>query len=345
MTGNRGKTRLYQRLMPDSRLRGAERAVHRRFSFGKRIPLIFLLFLVLLLTGDRNWEKLNRTPRQDATAAIFYRPLPIPAPQRGQVAMSGLWEIVGSDPRLGGLSGLASQEGGLLAVSDAGALVRLPKPGEGTVATFRDLPSGPGSPYWKKFRDAESLTRDPAGRGWWVGFEFQHSLYLFDENWARALQRTSFPEERWAPNESLEVLVPEGSALLLIPETGTEVLRRAPAGRIEVVPLTGATGEPADAARLPDGRVVVLLRAVRPWGIANQLAWLVKAQAGYRLMPFATVPLGAFDNLEGVTAEQRPGGGTRLWLVTDNDFSTRRRTLLVAVDLPRARRPASSPRP
>jgi hypothetical protein len=80
--------------------------------------------------------------------------------------------------------------------------------------------------------------------------------------------------------------------------------------------------------------VIVLLRKVRPWGIVNQLAWLMKEDERYELRPLGIVPLGPFDNLEGVAAERRADGRTRLWLVTDNDFSERRRTLLIAVDVP-----------
>jgi hypothetical protein len=43
--------------------------------------------------------------------------------------------------------------------------------------------------------------------------------------------------------------------------------------------------------------------------------------------------LGPTDNVEGLTAEPLAGGRTRLWLMTDNDFSSQRRTLLIALDM------------
>lgn len=328
--------------MPDSQLKRGERPLQRRFSFGKRIILFFLLFSFVFMSGDRNWEKPNRTPGDLATVAVHFLPLERPRVSSGTIPLAGLWEVRASDPRLGGVSGMALDGKRLLAVTDDGAIISLPRPGEGRTATFRDLPAGPGPPFWKKYRDSESLAADPDGRGWWVGFEFQHSLYLFDPTFTRALHRVRFPEARWSPNESLESLIGTEGGLLLIPETGTEVLVRAANGRITTHGLRGAEGHPADAVRLPDGRMLVLLRSVRPWGIANRLAWLERRGADFGSRPFARLPLGAFDNVEGVAAEPGPQGRTRLWLMTDNDFSSRRRTLLMAVDLPPAR--AASPR-
>ena len=312
--------------------------MQRRFSFGKRIILIQLLFFaILLMSGDRNWDKPNRTPRDIATVPVRFEALPMPQRSAGSLPVAGAWEVRASDSRLGGVSGLALDGKRLLAVTDDGAIISLPRPGRGRTATFQDLPAGPGPPFWKKYRDSESLTRDPAGRGWWVGFEFQHSLFLFDDDFTRALHRIRFPQERWPSNESLEAVIGADGSLLLVPETGREVLVRAPDGTVSRHPLSGADGQhPADAVRLPDGRMPVTLRSVRPWGIGNRLAWLKRTSGGFRLEPFASLPLGRLDNVEGVAAEPGARGGTRLWLMTDNDFSSRRRTLLVAVDLPAA---------
>lgn len=333
VTGDRGKTRPLQRLMRDSRLKAAERPLQARFSFGKRILLITLAFSILLLSGDRNWEKPNRKPLPERTVAVRYIPLPRDEGGEGELKLSGLWRVEAEDPRLGGVSGLVATSDHLLAVTDSGSVIRLPRPGHGRVATIRDLPTGPGSPYWKKYRDAESLAPDPEGRGWWVGFEFQHSLYLYDRDLSRALHRTVFPETRWKPNKGIEALVSVMDGLLLIPETGREVLWRHE-GRLTTDPLPGADGAPADAVRLPDGRVLVLLRAVRPWGLTNRIALLRRQGASYALQSLGTLPLSAFDNVEGIAADARTDGGIRLWLMTDNDFSERRPTLLMTVDLP-----------
>jgi hypothetical protein len=63
------------------------------------------------------------------------------------------------------------------------------------------------------------------------------------------------------------------------------------------------------------------------------VAWLERSADGYRMRSWARLPLGQLDNVEGVAAEVLPGGATRLWLVTDNDFSSSRKTLLMTVVL------------
>jgi len=70
-------------------------------------------------------------------------------------------------------------------------------------------------------------------------------------------------------------------------------------------------------------------------GLEKGLAEAVQTRnGGLELKKLASLSLGPTANVEGITAEPRPGGGTRLWLVTDNDFRPRAPTLLVALDLP-----------
>jgi hypothetical protein len=106
---------------------------------------------------------------------------------------------------------------------------------------------------------------------------------------------------------------------------------------IEVSRRTGVSGGIADAALLPDGRVLVLVRKVGPFGIRNRIAMLSRTRDGYHLRPQRTVQVGPLVNLEAITAETLPSGATRLWLMSDNDFSTWRRTILLAIDLPKER--------
>ena len=104
-----------------------------------------------------------------------------------------------------------------------------------------------------------------------------------------------------------------------------------PAGAKATVPVSG------DPQAVDVGRhvgYVVGTDASTGEPVTRTSVALLKEDERYELRPFGTVPLGPFDNLEGVAAERRADGRTRLWLVTDNDFSERRRTLLIAVDVP-----------
>ena len=85
--------------------------------------------------------------------------------------------MAAGDPRFGGLSALAIDRGRFLAVSDLGAVIRFDPPSiRRPSASLRDLRKGRDRQGKKWARDAESLARDPNGRGWWVGYEQRHSL-------------------------------------------------------------------------------------------------------------------------------------------------------------------------
>ena len=44
-------------------------------------------------------------------------------------------------------------------------------------------------------------------------------------------------------------------------------------------------------------------------------------------------PRHGTDNFEGIALQRRDGGGIRLWLISDDNFSASQRTLLYAFDL------------
>ncbi|MFC7536083.1 esterase-like activity of phytase family protein [Sphingomonas sp. GCM10030256] len=253
-------------------------------------------------------------------------------PLAARPPLAGLWRVRGETARLGGVSALAIRPDGLRALTDSGVLIDLPYPAaEPTRALVRDLPAGPGRPTFKKFRDSESLSA--TGSGWWVGFEHRHSLWLFDPAVRHARGRTDLSRLRWPVNAGAEAMVADGDGLLLLSESGREVVR-VRSGRVQRLPLRDAGGAPADATRLPDGTVLVTVRRFGITGIRNRIARLERSSPGYRLRPVAALPLGPFDNVEGLAAQPRPGGGVRLWMITDNDLSRVRDTLLIALDLP-----------
>ena len=125
---------------------------------------------------------------------------------------------------------------------------------------------------------------------------------------------------------------PDG--LLLLPEAGTEVIRVRGA-RARTSPLGNPMGRLSEAVRLPDGRILLLARRAGPRGF-RQCAWSRCCPATASAQPIA-LGLGPLDNAEALAAEPI-AGGTRLWLMTDDNFRWPLRTLLVALDLPSAPR-------
>jgi hypothetical protein len=304
-----------------------------------------LLMVSAVLAAHLQIRTLPDRPLLPATEApLSYRPVELPS-ARGSLHLAGAWELEASDPRLGGLSGLTLDGGRFLAVGDRGAIVRFDMPSAHRPRIWlADLREGPGDWGRKWARDAESLAPDPRGRGWWIGYEQRHSLWLYDDRFGRALASVDLRGREWGDNRGAEGLLAQADSLLVTAENGRDAIAVA-AGGIERLDLE-AGAEVADAALAPDGSAWLLLRSKGWEGISQSIAPLVKVGAGYRAGPGWPLPKAAFDNYEGMAIAPLPGGGWRFWLVTDDGHRIMARTLLVALDLSdppdtrKARRPA-----
>ena len=316
--------------MPDSALNGAERALQQSFrNIFIFNGLLLGAFVILAYLPIRALP--DRRERSETIVALSYQPVALPS-ARGPLQAAGGWELSASDPRFAGLSGLVIDRGRFLAVSDLGAVVRFDMPGaKETTVTLQDLRIGPG-PYGRKWRrDAESLARDPHGRGWWVGYEQNHSLWHYDESFHRALGQVDLRGSNWGDNRGAEGLIVRNGRLLVLAENGRDAVRMDPDGP-HLLRLY-ADAEVADATRAPDGSAWVLLRDKGLHGISQSIAPLRETHDGYLAGPGWPVPKEAFDNFEGMTIEVRPDGRWRFWLVTDDGHRVMARTLLVAFDL------------
>ena len=335
---DRGKSPLDEGLMSDSRLIEAERRLQPKFIKW------LIVGAFLLLTADRRSEWPDRQPLPDRMVALHLDPLFAGRDAGGGAAVSA-WKMRADDPRFFGLSALTILPGGRLqALSDSGVLVTFARPGAATATTawLSDLPDGPGYPTFKKGRDSESMILDSRTGQRLVAFEFRHSLWFYRADGSARSLPVRLPWAGWRVNNGIEAMVREsaGGPLLLIHEAGRHVFRMTGSPVPQALPLSGATGGIADAARLPDGRIVVAVREAGTLGLTNRLAWLEGVGGGYRLRNLATLPLGTFDNVEGLAAETRPGRGAVIWAVTDNDDW--RRTLLLRIELDATKAPAGA---
>ena len=316
--------------MPDSALNGAERALQQ--SFRKIFVFNGLLlgaFVILAYLPIRALP--DRKQRSETIVALSYQPVGLPSAP-GPLHVAGAWELSASDSRFAGLSGLAIDHGRFLAVSDLGVVVRFDMPNKGMPkAVLQDLRIGPGTFGRKWRRDAESLARDPRGRGWWVGYEQNHSLWLYDGSFHRALAKVDLHGSNWSDNRGAEGLIVRNGRLLVLAENGRDAVRIDPGGPHLLRLYSDA--EVADATRAPDGSAWVLLRDQGLHGISQSIAPLQAIHDGYLAGPAWSLPKAAFDNFEGMTIEVRPDGRWRFWLVTDDGHRVMARTLLVAFDL------------
>jgi hypothetical protein len=315
--------------MPDSRLNRAERALQQRFM--KSLVFNGLMMAVVVGLAYLPIRDLpDRQPMASANMPLAYHRVELPPAER-PLRLPSAWALESGDPRFGGLSALAIDKSEFLALSDRGAVVRFTRPDSARpMVSISDLRKGPGSFGSYRTRDAESLVRDPYGRGWWIGFEQNHSLWLYDDAFERTLASHAL-NRPWPLNSGAEALTVRDGQLLVLGEDGEEAVR-VENGRLAILNLH-ADGRIADAARAPDGSTWALLREVGPHGVRQSVAPLQQTHDGFRLGSSLPLPKGSFDNYEGLTIEARPDGRWRFWLITDDDFRSISRTLLVALDL------------
>ncbi len=297
------------------------------------------LLLAGLVVGARYMiiQLPDRVAQADAVAAINFTPVRLQA-DGGPLRIAGAWRVESGERRLGGLSALAVDRGELVALSDSGVVVRMPMPGgERAVARLSDLPDGPGDPRSKSRRDSEALALLADG-DWLVAFENRNQVWRYDSNFRTGRRVVRFTNQGWPTNRGIEAMaIDRRAGLVVIPED--RGLAIAVGDSVETLALSSEGWTVSDATRMPDGRTMVLLRRITVTGFRNAIGELVPGKAGWRVAVRAMLPLGALDNAEGLAAEPLPAGGTRLWIVTDNDFAGYRRTLLLAVDLPTQRQP------
>jgi hypothetical protein len=328
-TRRKGETSFLRLHMPDSQLNGAERDLQHSFRFARVFNgLIMIIAVWAAYLPIRSLPDLRAKP--DASVILSVRPVHLPQ-QQSPFRLAGAWKLDASDARFGGLSGLAIDQGRFLSVSDRGSVVRFDRPdGDSPTVQLLDLGEGPG-PFGERWaRDAESLVRDPQGLGWWVGFEQNHSLWLYDPEFKRALSKIDLNRPDWWSNRGAEGLIASAGGLLVVAENGRDAMPVS--GRRPSRTSLEAGADVADAATAPDGSQWLLLRTKDWRGITQSIAPLLRTSAGYRAGSAWVVAKGASDNFEGMAIEAMPGHGLRFWLISDDGHRILARTVLVALD-------------
>ncbi|MBI1207664.1 MAG: esterase-like activity of phytase family protein [Azospirillum sp.] len=279
----------------------------------------------------------------------------------GRLGFRGGIELPRSHPELGGLSDLALLDHGrqFVAITDHGAVVtgRLRYDARGWLAgaaelSVRRLVEVDGGAVSGKRHDAESLARLPDG-GWVVGFERVHRLLRYPPGLGRPDRRPVVleppPGLDQAPyNGGIEALAGFADGSLLAIEEGDDdgstehrAWIRAPGGAwATLVYRAERSYRPTGAAVMPDGTVLVLerhfgwfdgwaARLVRVAGGSIRPGALLVGEELARLAP----PLAA-DNFEGVAVGRGPDGEFRIALISDDNFRSEQRTLLLMFALP-----------
>lgn len=318
-----------------------------------------LLLLVLIVIGLAPGTLL-RTPsgsRADL-AVVTVTPRADRGGVAGELALAGAWELTSPHGWFGGFSALVPAEGAaLFAGTDRGFLLDLDLSGDAPRAvpgTFRFAGISPRGR--KEYVDLESLARDPATGTLWAGFEYDN---LIVRTAANGTCRISAPPEMadWSANSGPETMerLADGRFLVIAegPDEGSDTLHTAllyPGDPVEGgKPLVSryaapADYDPVDAAQLPDGRVLILLRRVRysiPAQFDTAIALAdpgeIREGAVWQARIIERLEGGIFaDNFEGIAYVPSAGDPMRgdVWVITDDNFSIFQRSLLVKFDWP-----------
>lgn len=254
--------------------------------------------------------------------------------------------LTSAEPALGGISGIHVEGGWILAITDAGTVLRFAAPAGGqTDLSLSSLSDGPGTGRRKADRDAEALVVH--GGMAWVGFEGRHEIWRYRlPDFTPA--GSAAPEEMrsWGRNSGAEAIVrlPDGRFLVFAEgrqgqETTPVLLFAGDPVEEQEAPAELRYRPPAgyrvtDAALLPDGRILLLNRRFS-WldGVSVRLGILDALRLGEGSVleadeVAAWAPPLTVDNMEALSVG-REGGRTIVWIASDDNFNPLQRTLLL----------------
>lgn len=257
------------------------------------------------------------------------------------------WVLSGPQLSFGGYSALLTDGLRFTAFSDGGMALDFLMP---------DIQTGPAAPSMrrfdpfdhpdKRFNDVESaeLARDGT---LWFAYEGTGDLLRADPNTGE-VRLFAVPQIlEWPQNAGPEALtiLADGRLLVFSEKTrrglseGLVLSPRNPAQEVTEFRFGPPDGfRPTGATTLPDGRVLILVRALQflPPGFRGQLVLadptqiraggILEGETVLRLEP--ELPT---DNYEGVAVTQLDDGSLRIWLISDDNGLKLQRTILMAL--------------
>jgi hypothetical protein len=277
----------------------------------------------------------------------------------GRLRYRGGIELRSRQRVFGGLSGMEVLEGDrLIAISDNGDWfeARLVLNDAGDLVGARDwrtamMRDEEGEPFPnKQSGDSEDLAQLTDGR-FAVSFEQTQSIRIYDLNrdgpFGAAVPGPRLAEARSLPdNSGLEALTSTGDGELIVgaeggPEATTPIWRAqldaqppvAPSARYPISDGYSLTS----LDRSPDGSYVALERffapVIGPRARIKRFTFDANGAVSDVEELAALAPPMPLDNFEAISAVRTADGATRLYIVSDDNFSRRQRTLLLAFDV------------
>lgn len=316
------------------------------------------LATVLLLSAAISFARDARQLGVSQAVAVEATPVPLDpdAPERvqlGSLRYLGGVALRSRDGSFGGLSGLRWDGARLVGVSDRGNwFAMVPVERGGRLVGVRDVTMGPlrgldgGPTPLPRAIDAEGLERLRDG-SFVVSFEGEgyHRVWRYPSlDGVPTVALTSPWVERQRKNAGIETIVRPSSAsdaMLLVSELRrdelpdeSEALLADGASQVEGRVPRPRGFAPTDAARIDDGRLLVLYRAASLGGGFTARLWLLEGRPfGWRAREIARFdPPLTRDNLEAL-AVRRDGSRVLIYLASDDNFYPFQRTLLMKFEL------------
>ena len=312
----------------------------------RRILLATLLFLLL---GPVPWSGQRRVQMIESDSA---KAIALPTPRSttgGALHYVRGWRLESRDSRFGGFSALAEvAPRQFLAVADNGRWVRTDLRGDSPRLDLGGLPDMGDERRSKGLRDVEAMATDPDGDRVWLALEGDHQVWRLDKGLSRIAARRRFPSENWGANRGAEAMARlPGGRFIIFAES------RAGGGATEALLYPGdpaeagaplrfrydaeGKGAVADAATLPDGRVLLVHRKLGWNPVFTTVVAIadpaeIVAGGVLRSRAIGTVPAVIADNYEGAAITEADGR-IYLWLVSDDNFQRWQRSLLVQFEL------------
>lgn len=311
-----------------------------------RIRLLAILAIVVF-AAPGTW--LRTPPVQDFRPLLEIAPVEVDQARTGELAIEGVWELRSANSHFGSYSALlALPDGRLLAASDRGRFLRFAPPGANPQPPEFGAIGGDATEN-KHAVDAEALASDPAVDRIWVAYEGRNSIVRFGPALVEGESVSPPAMRRWSSNGGPEGLARLSDGRFLVLQEGrpdwsvphqeallfpSDPLEGAAPVQFRYAPPAGY--RPVDAAPLPDGRVLILHRAVAlglPYAFAVRIAVAdpnaIRAGEVWRGREIGAIaaPLPA-DNFEGIAAVAGADGSVTVWLISDDNNAALQRTLL-----------------
>ncbi|MEW9854875.1 esterase-like activity of phytase family protein [Novosphingobium sp. M1R2S20] len=313
--------------------------------------------LLILVAGaiSTTWLRSERvTPIRNKTLTFVTEPRPSEETLKahlGPFHLEKAWQMELGSWKFGGYSALVPlPDGRMLALSDLGHFLVFAPPG-GVRATprFGNLLDNPQ--HNKSDVDVESATRDPETGQIWLGLELRNEVVRLNSGWARTGSARPEIMRHWGKNSGPEAMARlHDGRFVLLSEGPIEWWR---SHRHEGVVFSGDPVEnpeaakpfvfegpqgfdPVDMAQLPDGRLLVLMRAL-VWPFPQRFAGRIVIGDPAQIRPgkvwkvrevariASSLPI---DNFEGMAITPAEDGMLNVWLIADDNNAALQRTLL-----------------